>query len=169
MRISYIVLLCTLLGWSQFSSAADMSPVKTPLQKIADKQTQLTLKGTGSSVKLSLADIESLPMYQTTLNTQWGMNGTFHGVLLNDLLAAHKLKVSKKLVLHALDNYMSQIPLGEVNGSQAMLATRFNGQPIPLNNKGPFILIWPAKDKAVMEGKAPISSWVWSVDEIAVQ
>ena len=169
MRIRFIMSLCLLSGWVQLSSAADIVPVKSPLQRIADKQAHLTIKGAGNSVKLTLADIESLPMYQTTLNTQWGMNGTYHGVLLNDLLAAHKLKGNKQLVFHALDNYMSQIPMSEVNGSQAMLATRFNGQTIPLNNKGPFILIWPAKDKAVLEGKAPISSWVWSVDEISVQ
>lgn len=169
MRFIHIMLFSILAGWLQAATAAEILPVKTALVPTSDNRPVLTIDVGGKSVKLTLSDLEKLPMHQTTLKTQWGMNGTFQGVLMSDLMEAYKLKDARRIVFSALDNYVAGLTMGELNGSPAFLATRLNGQAIPLENKGPLILLWPAKEEAVLQGKASSSSWVWSVSKISKQ
>lgn len=170
MRLINTVLLTFLIGWLQNTYAAEITPVKTALTPQANQQPLLTLISKGKSTRLTLSDIERLPMKQTTLETKWGMNGTFQGVLLSDLMATYHFdKDAKHIVFHTTDNYAAGLSRTEFNSSPAFLATRLNGQPIPLNNKGPLILLWPAKAEAVLQGKSLLSSWVWSISEIAAQ
>lgn len=169
MRLVNTLLLTILAGWLHSAWAAEITPVGK-LPEPARQQPQLVLSGKGSQVRLKLSDIERLPMHQSTLQTKWGMNGTFQGVLMSDLMAAGKLdRNAKRIVFHTHDNYVAGLSKGEFDNSPALVATRFNGQPIPLDNKGPFILIWPAKAEAALQGKAPLSSWIWSISEISTQ
>lgn len=169
MRFIQVMLFSILAAWLQTATAAEISPVKAALEPTSDKQPVLTIDNENKSIKLTLADIEKLPMHQTTLKTQWGMNGTFQGVMMSDLIEKYKLKGARRIVFTALDNYIAGLTMSEINGSPSFLATRLNGQAIPLDNKGPLILLWPAKEEAVLQGKASSSSWIWSVSKISVQ
>lgn len=170
MRRINTALLTILIGFLQTAYAADISPLKATLSPSQNQQAILTITTKGNSTKLTLADIERLPMKQTTLQTNWGMSGTFQGVLLSDLMATYHLdKDAKRIVFSTTDSYVAGLSKGEINGSPAFLATRLNGLPIPMNNKGPLILLWPAKAEAVLQGKALASSWVWSVSSISAQ
>ena len=169
MRFIHVMLFSILSGWLQAATAAEISPAKTVLQPSSDNRPVLTIDVGSKSVKFTLSDIEKLPMYQTTLKTQWGMSGTFQGVLMSDLMEKYNLKSARRIVFAALDNYVAGLTIGELNGSPSFLATRFNGQAIPLDNKGPLILLWPAKEEAVLQGKASSSSWVWSIFKISMQ
>lgn len=170
MRLVNILLLTILAGWLQNAFAAEILPAKAAPAPARKQQPLLTIINKGGHIKLTLADIERLPVQQTTLQTNWGMKGTFQGVLMSDLMAAYQFdKNAKRIVFHTLDNYVAGLSKGEFDNSPALLATRFNGQAIPLDERGPLILIWPAKAEAVLQGKAPASSWVWSVSEISAQ
>lgn len=170
MRLAYVLLLTLLAGLPLHTVAGEILPVKSALSPVAEKQIRLTISGKGSTTKLTLPDIEKLPMYQTSIKTQWGMDGTFQGVLMSDLMRAYKLDGNTKhLVFHALDNYVAGLSIAEFKRSPALLATRFNGHPIPLADKGPLILLWPGKEQEVLEGKATLSGWVWSVSEIVAK
>lgn len=165
-----IVMSCLMVGWLHGAIAAEIIPLTGPLQPLSKPQATLTLTTNGQHAKLTLAEIERLPMKQTTLQTQWGVNGTYQGVLIKDLLAAHPVnKNSKRLIFNTLDKYVAGLSIKEFDNSPAFLATRFEGKPIPPDNKGPFILMWPTKAEAVMQGKALLSSWVWSVAEISAE
>lgn len=170
MRLINTALVTILIGWLPTVHAAEIVPVNTRLSPAQNQQAALTIHTKGNSAKLTLADIERLPMKQTTLQTKWGMNGTFQGVLLSDLMAAYHFdKDAKRIVFGTTDNYVAGLSRGEINGSPAFLATRLDGQAIPLSNKGPLILLWPGKAEAVLQGKALASSWVWSVSSITAQ
>lgn len=169
MRLVNVLLLTVLSGWLKNACPAEITPVKK-LPAPAQQQPLLTLSGQAGKIKLTLSEIERLPMQQATMRTKWGMSGTFQGVLMSDLMAAGKFdKNAKRIVFHTHDNYVAGLSKGEFDNSPALLATRFNGQPIPMDNKGPFILIWPEKAEAVLQGKALLSSWIWSIAEISTQ
>jgi hypothetical protein len=170
MRLLNILLLTVLSGWLQNARAAEIIPLKTAAVTASSQQPLLTLVGKNSRSRLTLSDIERLPMYQTTLQTQWGMKGTFQGVLMRDLMTAYSFdRNAKRIVFRALDNYVSGLSRGEFDNSPAFLATRFNGHPIPPGERGPLILMWPAKAEAVLQGTAPLSSWIWSITEISTR
>jgi hypothetical protein len=150
--------------------AAEMVAVNNPLPKVIDAQPTLSIIIDNEKRTLTLSELESLPMYQSSLKTYWGMTGTFQGVSMRDLFAHLKIrKDTKHITFRALDNYKAALSFREFMKSPAMLATRLNGQPIPLENKGPFILLWPEKEAAALGGTATLSSWVWSISEIAAQ
>lgn len=170
MRIISAILFVFLASSWLPSVAAEMVPVSTPLPHATSEQPILTIVIGNEKHALPLSELEGLPMYQSTLKTYWGMSGVFQGVRMNDLIARFNMGGnSKHLVFHALDNYKAALSIREFAKSPAMLATRLNGQPITLENKGPFILLWPEKEAAVIKGTATLSSWVWSISEIAAQ
>jgi hypothetical protein len=171
MRIIFLALSILFAGLSQPLLAAEMVAINKPLPKVKSDQIVLTIV-TDSQKKhsVTLSELESLPMYQTTLKTYWGMSGVFQGVRMSDLVARFKIgRNTRHLVFRALDNYASALSFGEFSKSSAMLATRLNGQPIALDNRGPLILLWPEKDVSALNGSATLSSWIWSIAEIDAQ
>lgn len=156
---------CLLLAWLQSASAADYAALKTPLALLTGNVAELLISGGGKSVKLTQAEIERLPIYQTTLTTHWGQRGTFQGVLLTDLLKAQKL-AGRPLSLVALDGYRDNLTVSDIASSPAILATRLNGRPIGYADKGPFILLWPHKEQLALQGKMRLSDWIWGLNEI---
>lgn len=167
MRLIRVLLLVSMSWYATLSWAADIVAVGKPLPVLANKdKPALTLTHAGTTYRLSLADIERLPMYQTRLTTQWGMSGTFQGVLMSDLLKAYKLTDAKRLSISALDDYASTLSMREFQSSPGFLATRLDGKAIPPDNKGPLILLWPSKEEEALQGRATMTSWVWSISSI---
>lgn len=144
--------------WTLPASAATASEEGEPV---------LTLTVAGKSVEISLADIEKLPMAQTTLTTNWGVNGTWQGVLLADVLDANGLGKADEVHLLAMDDYAIDIKVQEIRSEKAFLATRFNGKPIEPDDKGPLMLLWPGNAEAVLNGTASVANWIWSIVEIS--
>jgi hypothetical protein len=152
----------------QFAAAADYTALKLPLAPLTGNVAELMVVGGAKPVRLSQTEIERLPLYQTTLTTHWGQHGTFQGVLLTDLLKAHKL-AGRAVTLVALDGYRDQLSVADYQGSPAILATRLNGRPIAYAEKGPFILLWPHKEQLALQGKMRLSDWIWGLNEIRAQ
>ena len=169
MKLIKILALTACTLFFTMSHAAEIVPLKNTLAPITSKEIVVTINGSNSQQSLTLADIEKLPLQQTTLKTPWGMQGTFQGVLLKDLLNAYHLNLNKRVIFKALDNYVAGISKGEIERSPAFIATRFNGAAIPLSNKGPLILLWPARDTLAAQNQTPQSSWTWSIAEISVE
>lgn len=168
LRTMHAVFLALVCCCPQLTVAAEIAPLNSKLAALQNEQPILTITSSTGTVKLKLFDLERLPMYQATMKTYWGMNGTFQGVLMRDLMEKYKLnRKEKQLIFHALDNYSAGLSKGEFDRSQALLATRLNGQAIPLDNKGPLILLWPSREADALQGKSAPSSWIWSVSEIS--
>lgn len=167
MRLIQVLLLVALSVCAGGAQAAEVVALDKPLPAAAGRDRPLlTLTHAGMTYRLSLADIERLPMHQTRLTTQWGMSGTFQGVLMSDLLKAYRMTDARRLSISALDNYDSTLAMREFQASPAFLATRLDGRPIPPDNKGPLILLWPSKERDALDGRAAMSSWVWSISSM---
>lgn len=167
MRPIQVLLLVVLSVCAPFSQAAEIVVLDKVLPAVAGKDKPLlTLTHAGLTHRLSLADLERLPMYQTRLTTQWGMSGMFQGVLMSDLLKTYRMTDAKRLSISALDNYDSTLAMREFQTSAGFLATRLDGKPIPPDNKGPLILLWPSREEDALQGRATMSSWVWSISSI---
>lgn len=121
--------------------------------QINEKQYDLTL-------------IESLPAYQTTIKTPWSESGTFIGVKFVDLLHHAGIKVFKRLLTRAANDYKVTVSSNDTGLDTALLAYRFNDSRLELNDKGPYWLIWPQQAESLFNGDEPGTKWVWSVVEI---
>jgi hypothetical protein len=170
MRIISVALFILCTCFSLPLLAAEMVAINKPLPKVKSDQVVLTIVTDSQKHSVTLSELESLPVYQATLKTYWGMGGVFQGVRMSDVVARFKIgRTTRHLVFRTLDNYTSALSFGEFSKSPAMLATRLNGQPIALDNKGPLILLWPEKEVSALNGGATLSSWIWSISEIDAQ
>ncbi|SDM93337.1 hypothetical protein SAMN05192555_1297 [Franzmannia pantelleriensis] len=123
----------------------------------------LTLEQGERSRQLSLAEIESLPLYAAEMAHPEGLEGEFLGVLLNDFLAAHGLDDNERLRFIARDDYTVFLSPAEREQKTYLLVTRFDGAPLPDHHNGPLMLTVPADIEAVLDGSEPMTRWIWSI------
>ncbi len=152
------------LGWAR---AGDLIPVTTPVAEAAVTHS-LSVMGVPERQSLSFADIERLPLVRYTLEADpAGMNGTYTGVRLVDLLRDLGLGDASRVMLRASDNYtVMLIPAEEEGLEEVLFATRFEGEPIAADGRGPFRLIWAHNAEDVGEGTASSAKWIWNIVSI---
>lgn len=146
--------------------AAKLTPSTiTPSQ---DTAPILTLQEGDRREVLSLADIERLPLHEATLQHPEGPEGTYSGVYLMDLLSAYGMDGATRLRLIAVDNYSVFLEQKQLEEKDYLLVTRFDNAPVPRSQLGPLMLIVPADEEAVLDGKAPYDKWIWALTRINV-
>jgi DMSO/TMAO reductase YedYZ molybdopterin-dependent catalytic subunit len=95
------------------------------------------------------AEFNALPQTKMTRDihcvTTWSKLNTFwEGVLIDDLLGEANLEAPTPYVLaHSHDGYSTNVPLADLTGGKAMVATKFGGQPLTAEHGGPARLLVP--------------------------
>ncbi|APX92880.1 hypothetical protein BWR19_08015 [Halomonas sp. 1513] len=141
--------------------AAELAPSERAPSR--DSSPVLTLENGDREQRLSLAEIETLPLYAVEMAHPEGLEGEFLGVLLNDFLAAHDLDQHQRLRFIARDDYTVFLSPDERDEKTYLLVTRLDGEPIPDHQHGPLMLTVPADIEAVHDGSEPLSKWIWSI------
>lgn len=168
----YIVLLLisltTLVFFTPWASAQEPHPFK---QSPSTSTTPvLTMASTDYRATISMADIESLNMFETDEFTHYdGPKGKLAGVWLNDLLRKYQMDDEPRLRFRALDGYEAFITKERRQKKRFLLATRLNGNPISSENLGPLMLIIPSDiglPPSIAESK---SLWIWAINDITAQ
>ncbi|MYL24260.1 hypothetical protein GLV89_10770 [Halomonas alkaliantarctica] len=115
---------------------------------------------------LSLADIETLPLYDVELEHPEGLEGRFTGVWLNAFLEHQGIPQDKRIRLIAHDDYTIFLSPSERDQKRYLLVTRLNGQPLNKQQLGPLLLVVPADAESVIKGTSPHTRWIWSIREL---
>ncbi|SEA84420.1 hypothetical protein [Alkalimonas amylolytica] len=135
----------------------------------AKEGSVLTIRIAEQQHVLSLSELEQLPQQQAHFKAAWGPEGLWQGVYLHDLLVRFNLEQYQDIRLSALNDYRIRLTPQEITNGNPILASHFDGEPIPLERNGPFILIWPDQSQQVLDGTAPLALWIWSLTEIRVR
>lgn len=154
------------LAMSGVSLAADLPAPSGPVV--------LTISGAiantngGGTAKFDMATLEEMQGRSATIETPWTEKATqFSGPLLRNVLAAVGAKgATVKLV--ALNDYASDIPFSDATDLDTMLATRMNGKPMSVRDKGPLFLIYPFDQSSDLYNEKYFSRSVWQIKEIKV-
>ncbi len=94
-------------------------------------------------------EFQALPrtMWQGDIHcvTTWSkFDTTWHGVTIDDLLAAAGIAPpTAYLLAQSLDDYDTNVPVADLLGGRAMVATHFDGQPLAAEHGGPVRLLVP--------------------------
>jgi hypothetical protein len=120
----------------------------------------------GAAFDLTMLD--ALPQYETATETPWH-DGTirFQGPLIADVLAAAGADGSLLRVI-ALNDYAADIPIEDIRTYPVILASRINGEPIAVRNKGPLFVIYPFDRHPELVNELFFSRSVWQVKAINV-
>ena len=99
----------------------------------------------GSTLRLDLATVEQMGLVRYTVHDPWlDADHEFSGVLLADVLdTVGASSASTHLRFVAIDDYEVQISIADARRWPVLLATKMDGQPMTVEDKGPTRIVWP--------------------------
>lgn len=155
-------------GMLQASRAADLPPPRGPVILTVSGLIEKTNDKDGS-VKFDLELLDRLPQTGFRTRTIWTEGDPeFSGVSLSvllDALDAH----GKILRMTALNEYAVDIPISEATDAGPILASRMNGKPITVRQKGPLWLVYPYDINPEYKSEVTYSQSIWQLKSIDVR
>jgi DMSO/TMAO reductase YedYZ molybdopterin-dependent catalytic subunit len=94
-------------------------------------------------------EFNALPQTKMTRDihcvTKWSkLNTPWQGVLVDDLLADAGIEPPTPFTLaHSYDGYSTNVPVADLVGGKAMVATHYDGKPLTADHGGPARLLVP--------------------------
>jgi hypothetical protein len=127
----------------------------------------VAIPNAGTTATFDMAMLEALPQITMVTHTPWDGSAvvTFKGPLIRDILAAAGATGTKATVT-ALNDYKVLIPAADFAKDNVILATRRNGQPMSVRNKGPLWVIYPLADKPELDTYRTHTKMAWQVKAI---
>ncbi len=133
-------------------SLTDDFPVLSagPTPRVRTEDWSFTLKiGPKPAFTWNWDEFNALPQTKLTRDihcvTAWSKLDThWQGVLVDDILAEANLEAPTDFVLaHGYDGYTTNVPVKDLVGGKAMIATSYDGKPLPPDHGGPARLLVP--------------------------
>lgn len=123
----------------------------------------------GKDATFDLSMLEGLASRTGTMATPWTEGKTsFSGPLLSAILEAAGAS-GKALRVSALNDYSAEIPIDDALKLKTILATRMNGKPMSVRDKGPLFLIYPFDINPELYNEKYFSRSVWQIQAIEVE
>jgi hypothetical protein len=133
----------------------------------------LTVKGEISNTnaddtaQFDMAMLEKLAGRKGEMETPWTTGKvTFEGPLLREILAAVGA-TGTSLKVRALNDYAADVPAEDAK-LDTILATKLDGKPMSIRDKGPLMLVYPFDLDAGLYNEKYFSRSVWQIKEIEV-
>ena len=141
------------------------APVAPPTGEVV-----LTISGddarsnVGDQVQMDLEGLEALGVVTETIFEPFvSEEVVMTGVPLVDVLRAAGIGEDTPLVWTALDDYQVSYTLGELMADDGLLATRLDGEPIPVSSGGPIRVVFRNLDGPIGRNT---NQWIWSLATI---
>ncbi|ANQ84858.1 hypothetical protein dqs_1820 [Azoarcus olearius] len=168
LRAAVLLACCCLSCGVAFAAAGPVpEPVRLPAAAHPDASQTLRFASAGSVRELSLADIEALGLHEVRTATFWPADdGVYQGVLLRDVLKAAGLGDALAVRVAALDGFSQLLPRADWMRWPVLLATRRDGKPMSVRNKGPFRIIYPRDMSPALDDPIYRLRWVWLIRSI---
>jgi len=161
-----VVALALVLGLSSAPQAEPLAQPQGPvLVTLAGAIGRTNVEG---EARFDLEMLEALPGRSTTAATPWYEGArTFSGPLLSALLEAAGAE-GRTLRVTALNDYAAEIPMADVQAHPVILATRIDGKPLSIRDKGPAFVIYPFDLDPQLYNEMIFGRSVWQVVRIEV-
>jgi hypothetical protein len=163
-KLRNLVAIGFLLSSTICASAVDDSSVPEGTILIVEKQADASPKSAG----FTLAELENLSGRTATVRTPWFEGKVeFSGPYLRDVIAAAGID-AETVRITALNDYEVEFPVEDALKFDVILATRMNGKPMSVRNKGPLFVIYPFDKNPELYTEKYFNRSVWQVKSIKV-
>ena len=123
----------------------------------------------GNRADFDMAALEKLPQRSFTTATPWyPQPRTFTGPLLRDVLAAAGAKGALLRAI-ALNDYKVEIPAGDADRFDMIVAHRLDGKPMPVREKGPLFIVYPFDSSVELRSERYYSRSAWQLRTLDVK
>ena len=156
-----------MLLWPIPASAEDLAvPVDSPILTVTGAIANTNSAG---AALFDLAMLEALPGRETTTTTPWYDGAqSFSGPLGSALLAAVGA-TGDTLVVTAINDYVTEIPVEDFETWPVIFATRHNGAAMSVREKGPIFVIYPFESDKSLNTEVYYGRSAWQVKAIEVR
>lgn len=143
----------------QFSPALGQEAMGLQVTAVPSQDTPETL---------SLSELDALAQVEFQTSTIWtDGRPVFSGVPLKGLL--NSLDADGRVVeLIALNDYAVTIPIDELENTAPIVATRIDGEIMPVRDKGPFWVVYPYDSDAKYRTEIVYARSIWQLNRIKV-
>lgn len=129
----------------------------------------VTITSASGSVTFDRDQLEEMGLVLIQTETPWHQGVVdFEGVPLSELLEAANASGETSTVI-ALNDYSVDIPTSDFAEFGTILAVKRNGEYMPVDDQGPFFVIYPFDSDPVLQGQPYYGRAVWQVKEISVE
>jgi hypothetical protein len=141
-------------------------PTGKPILKITGKIS--TTNRDGAAV-FDRSMLEALGMTSFETTTPWFTGKVkFEGVPMKALMAAIGA-TGDTLVVSALNDYTSEVPISDFTKYNVILALKRDGEYMPVSNKGPLFIVYPYDTDPDLKSQKYYSRSAWQVARIVVK
>ncbi len=159
-------LLASFTGVSTVHAAGLVTPSGEVVLTVTGK---ITRSNAGDAATYDMAMLEALPGRVTETETPWTkgkarFEGPLGAALLDQVGAA-----GSRLKITALNDYVVEVPVEDFRTWPVILATRKDGKPMPVRDKGPIFVIYPFDIDRTLYNEKIFSRSAWQVKSIEVQ
>lgn len=167
--IRVVALLCAGFGLlsGNLAGAKSLSqPTGKPILTVTGK---ITVTNDSGKAVFDRQMLESLGEASFTTSTPWHDEPhKFEGVPLAKLLDTVGV-AGDRLVVTALNDYVTEIPVEDARKFGIILALKRDGQYMPISDKGPIFLIYPFDSDSELKAQVYYKRSAWQVSRIEVK
>jgi hypothetical protein len=129
----------------------------------------VTISSAAGSVTIDRNELEAMGLVSIKTTTPWNEGVVdFEGVPIKALLEKANAVGATATVI-ALNDYSVDVPTSDFDEFGVILAVKRNGEYMPVDDQGPFFVIYPFDSNPTLQAQPYYGRAVWQVKEITVQ
>lgn len=165
-KLKFIGLCLATLVFTQIAADLHAATTGDP----ADQGVLLRLVGpSGEERQLTMADLDALPQHSFTTGTLWTSGPKLYsGPSLHDTLALVGMTDESSVIAVAANDYRVDFKPGAIESDVPIIATRIDGEPYGLRERGPLWIIYPFDSNIRFQTEVAYSQSIWQLVELHV-
>lgn len=166
-RTSLMGVLVALIGIMGAAYAASLpTPSERPVLTISGK---ISVTNKDNTAQFDRAMLEALGMVTIETTTPWYEGKVkFEGVPLDKLMKRVGAS-GERVIVVALNDYSTEIPMADFAKFNVILAIKRNGEYMPVRDKGPLFIIYPFDSNPDLQTQTYYARSAWQVARIDVR
>ena len=159
-----------LLALTAFVGAAYAASLAMPTERpILTISGKISVTNKDNTAQFDRAMLESLGMVTVETTTPWHEGKVkFEGVPMDKLMKLVGAN-GQRVVVVALNDYSTEIPMADFGKYNAILAIKRNGEYMPVRDKGPLFVIYPYDSSPDLKTQTYYARSAWQVAKIIVR
>lgn len=159
--------VAALLALPSLAAAMGLPPASGPV--VLTVTGDIARTNAGPAAEFDLAMLEALATRETVTQTPWydGIR-SFSGPLMSAVMEAVGAR-GEALRVIAINDYAVDIPVTDGMDWPVIFATRIDGRPLSVRDKGPLFVIYPFDEQPDLYNEMYFGRSVWQVTRVEVR
>jgi hypothetical protein len=129
---------------------------------------KITVHNLGSKAAFDMPALEALGLTGFTTKTPWTKTTEFQGVVLATVLKRLGVHNETTAITYALNGYVVEIPLKDFSPDGPLVATRMNGQYMPVKQFGPLFVVYDFDKHPEWLNNAMYARCIWQLQRMTI-